>query len=207
MKKAQLVIKKNNLLISGFSLIEVLLSVALFAIIIFALLGGIIFGEQSTALSGARERASFLAEESLEAVRNMRDAGFTNLTDGQHGLAISGNKWSFSGTSDTTNIFTRQITISTVNADTKQIASTVTWQQNLQRTGTLTLNTYLTNWQAGNGIPTTTCAQFCQNLGTYNNGVCMHDIPQCVSSGGTNVPGGSIYCAGAPTGNVCCCQP
>jgi hypothetical protein len=88
-----------------------------------------------------------LAEEGLEAVRNLRDGTFTNLTSGTYGLAISNGKWMLSGSSDTTGIFTRQITVSSLDAQRKQITSTVTWQQTPQRTGTVTLTGTLTNWQ------------------------------------------------------------
>lgn len=133
---------------TGFSTIEVLLSSSILILIVTALMGAYIYGSESTALAGQRSRAAFLAEEGLEASRNIRDAGFSNFSDGTKGLAISGNQWTFSGTSDTTDSFyTRQITISTIDSNRKQIISTVTWQQNPQRIGSVTLTTYLTNWK------------------------------------------------------------
>ena len=132
---------------TGFSLIEALLSAALFSLITATLVGTIIYGKQTTMIAGQKARAADLAEEGLEATRNIRNANFTNLTDGNHGLAISANVWTFSGTQDVTDIFTRQIAISTVDVNRKQITSTVTWPQNLQRPGTISLVTYLTNWQ------------------------------------------------------------
>ncbi len=134
----------------GFSTIEALLSASILVLIVTAFMGAFIYGSQSTALAGQRTRAAFLAEEGLEASRNIRDAAFSNLSDGTKGLTISGNQWIFSGSSDTTDSFyTRQITISTVNGDSnrKQIVSTITWQQNNQRTGSVNLTTYLTNWK------------------------------------------------------------
>jgi hypothetical protein len=88
-----------------------------------------------------------LAEEGLEVLRNLRDESFTNLTDGPHGIATSGSQWVFSGTQDVTDIFTRQIEIGTIDSKTKQITSTVTWQQNPQRGGQVVLSTRLTNWK------------------------------------------------------------
>lgn len=131
---------------SGFSLVEALLSIAIFGLIVTAFVGSIIFGQQSTLLAGNRARAVFIAEEGLEAVRNIRDPDFANLTNGTFGLATTGNQWTLSGTSNTIDIFTRQVQIQTVDADRKRIISTVTWQQNPQRTGSVTLETYLTNW-------------------------------------------------------------
>ncbi len=83
----------------GFSLVEVLLASALLSLFLTAFVGAFIYGQESTALAGARVRATFLAEEGLEAARSLRDSDFANLTDGDHGLAISGNQWSFSGAS------------------------------------------------------------------------------------------------------------
>lgn len=134
----------------GFSLIEVILATALFALFVAALVGMYLYGQESTMLAGNRVRASLLAEEGLEAVRNIRDEGsegsFDALTAGTYGLATSSNQWVLSGSSDTTDIFTRSITITDVGADRKDITSTITWQQNPQRSGTLSLVTRLTDW-------------------------------------------------------------
>lgn len=131
---------------SGFSLIEAILAVAVFSLLLTAFAGIFASGGQSSMLAGQRARAVFLAEEGLEAARNIRDAGFANLADGTHGLAVSGNQGTFSGSQDTSDIFTRQIVVSTVDAKRKSVTSNVTWQQNLQRTGSVALTTYLTNW-------------------------------------------------------------
>ncbi len=135
---------------NGFSLIEILLAASLFSFIITALVGAFIYGQESTALSGMRFRAELLAEEGLEAARNIRDENFANLNvaDNKYGLVISGNQWIFSGTSDATGIFTRQIIISTIDANRKQIISNVSWQQTPLRSGSISLISYLTNWRA-----------------------------------------------------------
>lgn len=131
----------------GFSLVEALLAVALFSLGVTSFVGAIIYGQQSTAIGGAKARATYIAEEGLEAVRNIRDADYTNLVDGTYGVSTSGNSWSLSGSSDAKDIFTRQVQIATVDANRKRITSTVTWQQTPQRTGTVSLDTYLTYWQ------------------------------------------------------------
>lgn len=153
----------------GFSLVEVLLAVSVFGLVVTALVGGLIFGQQSTALSGQRARAVILADEGLEAVRNIRDENFSSLTNGTHGLAISGNQWVLSGSQDITDIYTRQIAISTVDAKRKSITANVTWQQNAQRSGTVSLVTYLTSWHStGKGAAPSLIA--CFNLDVANSG-------------------------------------
>jgi len=145
---------KNNKLISynlqankGFSLIEALLAASIFTLIVTGFVGAFLYGQESTVLSGNRARAVFLAEEGLEATRNIRDDSFSNLTDGNHGIAVSGNEWVFSGTTDVNGIFTRQIEIGTIDISRKIATSTVTWQQNQQRQGSVSLTTYFNNWQ------------------------------------------------------------
>ncbi len=132
---------------AGFSLVEVILASAVFVLLVAALVGAYLYGQEATALAGSRARAVLLAEEGLEATRNIRDDKFSNLTDGTHGLVISGNQWIFSGSQDTADIFTRQIIISSISATRKAITSTVTWQQNPERTGSVTLTTRLTKLQ------------------------------------------------------------
>ena len=149
-KRFPLTLKRNDWLgsRSGFSIVEVILAVAVFVMIISVLTSALMYGEESTMLSGTRARAVFLAEEGLEAARNIRDASFSNITLGVHGLATSGQQWVFSGTSDTTDIFSRQLTVSDVSSNTKRVTAAVTWQQNPQRTGAVMLATYFTNWLA-----------------------------------------------------------
>lgn len=132
----------------GFSTIEALLASSILILIVTAFMGAFIYGSESTVLAGQRARATFLAEEGLEAVRNMRDGSFANLSNGNKGLVISGSQWNFSGSSDITDSFyTRQIALSSVDTKRKQITSTVTWQQNAQRSGSVSLTSYLTNWR------------------------------------------------------------
>ena len=128
-------------------MVEVLLAISVTVMFVSFIIGGLVYSQESSDLSGKRNRATFLAEEGLEATRNIRDNGFLNLVDGSYGLSTLGNEWNFLGVSDTTEIFERTVNISTVNADTKLITSSVTWPQNAQRNGNVTLETYLTNWK------------------------------------------------------------
>src|SRR3989339_749416 len=106
---------------NGFSLVEVILASSVFILLVTSLVGAYLYGEESTALAGNRARATMLAEEGLEAARNIRDANFSNLSDGTHGLVISGNQWTLSGSSDVTDIFTRSISISIIDMIKKTV--------------------------------------------------------------------------------------
>jgi len=130
----------------GFSLVEVILSSAVFVLFVTALVGVYLYGQEATAIAGNRARAAMLAEEGLEAVRNIRDAGFSNLVDGNYGLSTTSNQWNLSLARDTNGIFSRQIAISSIDSKRKSVTANITWQQNPERTGSLSLTTQLTNW-------------------------------------------------------------
>lgn len=147
MQKASLTIKSNKFGQIGMSLVEILLAIAIFSVISTGIIGAIIYGQESTAVAGSRERAVKIAEEGIEAVRNIRDSGYSNLpADGTYGLVVSGGVWTLSGSSDVTDIFTRTIVLSTVDARTRNVTVNVTWSQTVQRPGVISLNTYLTDW-------------------------------------------------------------
>jgi Tfp pilus assembly protein PilV len=131
----------------GFLLVEVILASSILGLLVTTFVGAYLFGEESTLLAGNRARATYLAEEGLEAARAIRDAGYANLVDGTYGLSATG-VWALAGASDTSEIFTREISITSSGANRKNITATITWQQNPQREGRVVLTTLLTNWRA-----------------------------------------------------------
>lgn len=187
----------------GFAVVEVLLAAVIFGLLVMAMVGALVFGEESTQVAGARGRAILVADEGLEATRNVRDNNFVNLVNGTYGLAVSGGIWTFSGSSDLTDIFTRSIAIadSTVSASFKLVTATVTWQQTPSRTGTVELKTEMTNWRASSGSPTS-CLTYCQSLGTYVSGVCRAGA--CLG-GETHESGGDSFCTVGVL-DTCCCN-
>lgn len=153
---------------NGFSLVEVILATSVFALLATSFAGVFLYGEEATAMAGQRARALALAEEGLEASRNMRDAGYNNLTVGTHGLTIASNQWAFSGANDTNDIFTREVVVTSVDSDRKNVTANVTWQQNPQRTGSVSLITRLTDWLATSGMAPTLFGTF--DLTVVNSG-------------------------------------
>ncbi len=135
----------------GFTVIEIIIASSVLALLLTSLVGVFIFINQTLQFSGSKKEAVFLAEEGLEAVRNIRDEDFPNLVDGTHGLAISSNQWAFSGSEDITDGFTRHLEISTIDLNTKEVISVVDWQQRgILRT--VSLITQLTNWALAAGF-------------------------------------------------------
>ncbi|MDP2587515.1 MAG: hypothetical protein Q8P33_01935, partial [bacterium] len=168
--------KKRLPVRKGFSVVEVLLASTVFVLLVTGLVGALIYGREAAATAGQRGRATALAEEGIEALRNLRDEGFSNLVDGPHGLDEISSEWQYSGTSDITDGFARVVTIGSVDADTKSVTSTVTWQQTPSRTGSVSLVTYLTDWQEtvgggpGGGSPATYGGMLAYSDTTVNGG-------------------------------------
>jgi len=133
---------------SGFSVVELLLAVTIFGFLVTALIGALVYGRSGTASAGDRTRAVLLAEEGIEATRNIADAAYTNLVNGTYGAVQSGGVWTLTGSSDTSSIYTRQVAVATASASSKTVTSTVSWPQSGGTTGTVTLTTRFTNWEA-----------------------------------------------------------
>jgi Tfp pilus assembly protein PilV len=130
----------------GASLVEVLLAVALFSFIMVFVITSLLYGIESSILAGKRTKAMFLAEEGIEATRNIKSQNFDNLVDGTYGLIENGEIFEFSGIQDVTDIYTRRVIISTLDSDTKLVRVEIDWTQNAQRAGSLFLETQFTQW-------------------------------------------------------------
>jgi len=181
MKKERLNINQ-----SGFSVVEIIIASAVFALIVTAFTSSLIYFNKSAIATGTRTQAVFLAEEGIEVTRNIRDEDFNNLVDGTH-------------SEDIIDIFTRQVEISIVDADTKQIDSIVSWGNSSVR-----LITYLTNWQAVVEV-TESCSAICQSL-SYTDGVCRQNIQRCRNNGEVYEIDGDQYCTEGPQADTCCCE-
>lgn len=131
--------------LKGIATVELVLALSVFSMLVLGLIGSVAYANEAASAAGFRNKASMLAQEGLEAVRSLRDVNYSNLTDGTFGLNGSGSTWALSGTNDTTEIYTRQIQISTLSATTKQIRSTVTWSQ--LPAGSVTFTEILSNWR------------------------------------------------------------
>jgi len=104
----------------GYLLIEVLIAMGIFTVGI-ATVGVLMADAYLVSRHGLEQtQAVLLAREGLEATRSIRDNNYLDVTAGSHGIATSSAQWIFSGTSDTRNQFTRQITVTDVTTSTKK---------------------------------------------------------------------------------------
>ncbi len=157
----------------GFSLVEAMLSAAVFSIVVTSFAGALIVGQQSTLGAGARARAMNLAEEGLESVRNIRDQAMNELQYAQSGVQVSGNVWGFlgEGSTETIDTFTRTISFGDVcrtganviaacpasytDPHTKQVTVAVSWPVGPGlTTSSVTRVSYLTDWESASWTQT-----------------------------------------------------
>jgi hypothetical protein len=132
----------------GSLLLEAIVSIGIFALFLAGIGVSLVLGERSTMAGGDRVRAGFVAEQSLEAVRQMRNVSFSSLTAGTYGVKLVNNAWALTGSSVvSTDGYRSNVTITNQSADWKQVAATVTWNFGQTRSGSLTLQTYVTNWR------------------------------------------------------------
>jgi len=155
----------------GFSLLEVILAVALFLILTTGGITLIVQSYNSNRLGAEFATATEFASEGIEAVKSIKNQAFSNLVDSSGtGVERVGGVWTFGGSDDTLihsseDNFIRIIKVEPVNRDgtppagnivssggitdpdTKKITSTVTWNFNSARPETMSLVTYLSDWE------------------------------------------------------------
>ena len=107
---------------SGFFLIEVVVAASIIATVLILLLASIQDSVEASQRSLERTQASYLLEEGAEAVKTIRDSGWTSISGVTNGttyyLSWNGTTWSLTTTLQTTDIFTRTIVFSAVSRDT-----------------------------------------------------------------------------------------
>lgn len=159
---------------NGFSIVEFITAMALF-VIIASVVSMLTLQGISLNRSGLEQtKATFLAQQVLDATASIQNQGYANLTNGQHGLVATGGSWAFSGTATTTGKYTQSVTISdgqrtaggllvesggTPDPDTKHITTQVSWPYLAGQTKSISMQTYITNWRdqtAGGPTPTPT---------------------------------------------------
>ncbi len=150
MPKVWLTIKpdKKARLQAGFSVVELLLAATIFGLLSTGLIGAIVYGRAASDSSTDHNRATSLAEEGIDAARNIANGAYANLTVGSHGIVQASGMWTFSGTSDTSGIYTRVVTVASAGTNRQLVTSTVTWPMPGGTTGTVTLSARIANWES-----------------------------------------------------------
>lgn len=166
---------------SAFSLVEILLGLAIFAVFSAGVFYLSIDSLDTNIKHQNENEALLYAQEGLEAARMIRNKNFTYLVNGEYGLSSTGSTWDFITSPETINDFyTRTITVEdayrdengniaesgTVDTNVKKITSRVDWSWKNYLAKTISLVTYLSDW-TGNQWMQTTCTNF--NTGTLED--------------------------------------
>lgn len=127
----------------GQMIVELLIAISLMALLLPAIISGLISSREGKAQQKQRLDAILLLKEAEEAVRTVRESGWIDISqNGTYHPEISGSNWILVNNEETTNGFNRRIVIDDVYRDitgsivqsggtldpsTKKITSTVSW--------------------------------------------------------------------------------
>ena len=159
---------KTKLQQTGFGLIEILIVGAIIGVGFLAIISFLVFSRGVSFQITRNTEATSLAEEGMEAVRKLRDAGWTaNIATQTSGTnyypVIDGDppNWtlSISNPGLINNLYTRTVVFAdvyrdgsdniassgTLDANTKKLTVTVSWQEDA-RSKKVVLTTYITNF-------------------------------------------------------------
>lgn len=138
--------KSTKSAVAGQTPLEALIAATIFVVILSTIVL-IFYGGQASNLDTLEaQRALHLSRTGLEAARTIRDGDWDELSNGSHGLIFATSSWTFSGTSDTKDIYTRTVVVSDAGLNVRKLISRITWQATFLRTQTLELAEHLTNW-------------------------------------------------------------
>lgn len=133
--------------LKAFSSVEIILAIVLLGLTVLAIASSLSFGIFSQSQANQEAKANFLLEEGVEAVSNIKDSAFTNLVNGTYGLSISGGNWVFLGSSDTVDGYTRNVQVSTIDTNTRQVVVTVSWTANGGLPRSINVTQRFTDWE------------------------------------------------------------
>jgi hypothetical protein len=131
----------------GSLLLEAIIAIGIFALFLGGMGFSLILGERSTIAAGDHARASFLAEQELEAVRAMRAQDFSSVSPGTHGVVLTATGWTFSGNGVVRNNYHTNVDVVSRGTDWVEVTANVAWNFGQTRSGALAITTYLTDWQ------------------------------------------------------------
>jgi len=156
----------------GQSLMEVIIAMAIFALIGAALATMILGGSGALLRGGEHTQAQAISQEGIEAVRSIRDRAWNELIYTQSAVTTSLGAWIFSGegTNEKIGKFTRDISFSDVcrnisneivvcpagniDINSKKVSTTINWSINSNTTTTINRVFYLTNWDSKDWMQT-----------------------------------------------------
>lgn len=187
----------------GQSLVEIVLVIGLSAIILPALLTGLVSSRQGKAQQAQRTQAVYLLNETVDAVRSVREKGWATFSiNGTYHTATSSGSWVLSPGPAVINGLTQEVVIGDVNRDSngaivlsggtldpssKKVDILISWGQ--PYISTVSANLYMTRYLDNNSFTQTTAADF--NTGTKSGTIV------------TNISGGEVTLGAGGHGDWC----
>ncbi|MEK7129940.1 MAG: prepilin-type N-terminal cleavage/methylation domain-containing protein [Patescibacteria group bacterium] len=187
---------------AGQSLVELLVAIAVAAVMLPAIITGVVASREGKIQQRERLSATALLREGEEAVRTVREGSWTAFAvNGTFHPVVSGGTWILASGSETVDQFTRSIVISDVYRDalgavtssggtmdpsTKQVVTTVAW--NAIFPSSVSGTSYLTRYSNATYIQTSEADFF---AGTVSNAVI------------TNTAGGEVTLGAGGRGDWC----
>lgn len=133
----------------GFSVVEIMLAVALFAIFSVGAVSVSLQALDANRLAGEQAIATHYATEGLEAVRSIRNQSYTSLNSPQNYVAVTGGVWTFSPTPNTFDTkYNRTISVTDYATNIKKVTSTVSWLFGGTRNNSVVLTEYLSDFKS-----------------------------------------------------------
>ncbi len=129
-------------------MLDVLIGLAVFAIIVSGIIYAMLFSQQGILRSGDHIRAVFLNQKAIAAVKSMRDRDVSLLTEGAYGitLGVSG-MWEFSGSGTVSSDgYVTTVTVEPLDGENYRVAATTSWEHPIAGSGSITLTTDITDW-------------------------------------------------------------
>ncbi|MBT4917263.1 prepilin-type N-terminal cleavage/methylation domain-containing protein [Candidatus Peregrinibacteria bacterium] len=160
----------------GFSIIEVLLALAMFSIVTVGILYMSIDTMHRDITISTNQEALLYAQEGLEVSRNIADKSFLSLANGDHGLQLDSGEWSFIVAPEAVDSFyDRTINVSDVysdesgnidedsgtffDPDVKKVIVEIEWLEGGVIPKSVELSSYVTDWK-GDDLIRTTCTEW-----------------------------------------------
>jgi type II secretory pathway pseudopilin PulG len=135
----------KNIATKGFGLVEVLLSIALFALVVTGLMSVLAYTTTSIPHNNNYSDAIRLASEGVDAVRNTWRYDPTLINIGISGVDKTNGILTLGSFPDVVGIFTRTITIQ--KSDPLLVTVTIDWNEASGQANSFTLESLVTYWQ------------------------------------------------------------
>lgn len=153
---------------NGFGIVEMIVVIAILATTFLGIMQILFLQQRAQILAEQDSSAYIVARETMEAVRSIRDSNWTNISTLNYSTPYypqinASNQWEFVATNPgPVGIYTRWVefeevfrdvnddiaTSGTSDADTRKVNVFVQWAQPGGDTRIVTLEAFLTNWQA-----------------------------------------------------------